>query len=59
MMPGFRGWGEGLATRLFELPSVVADYTIGTVIVIAQLIKQGRSPVETDARPRRLAAGSR
>ena len=58
-MPGFRGWGEGLATRLLELPSVVADYTLGTVIVIVQLIKQGRSPAHVEARPRRLVAGSR
>jgi hypothetical protein len=58
-MRGIRGWSEGLGARLFELPSVVADYTIGTAIVLVQLMVRGPSQAEVDARPRRLMAGNR
>jgi hypothetical protein len=52
-MRGF--WG--LRERLFELPSVVADYTVGTAIVLVQLMVRG--PSQAEVQPRRLTAGSR
>jgi hypothetical protein len=45
-----------LTARLFELPSVVADYTVGTAIVLVQLMVRGPSQAEA---PRRLTAGNR
>jgi hypothetical protein len=48
---------QGMAARLFELPGVVADYTVGTAIVFMQIVVRG--PRQERAELPRLTSGSR